>query len=87
MTTAPRTAREEQAARTRRYLITMAIRTVCFILAVALDGWLRWTFAAAAVVLPYIAVVAANAVRPVGGDTTGRFTNPEDRARLERGPA
>jgi hypothetical protein len=47
--------------RMKRYLISMSIRTVCFILAVVLQGWLRWTMAGAALVLPYIAVVMANA--------------------------
>jgi len=47
--------------RMKRYLISMSVRTVCFILAVVLHGWLRWTMAAAAIVLPYVAVVMANA--------------------------
>jgi hypothetical protein len=53
----------DQRARTRRYLISMAIRTVCFIGAIVTTGWLRWTLVAAAVVLPYVAVVMANAGR------------------------
>jgi hypothetical protein len=47
--------------RMRKYLISMSVRTVCFILAVVFDGPLRWVFAAAAVLLPYVAVVIANA--------------------------
>jgi hypothetical protein len=39
----------------------MAIRTVCVVLAVVVDGWLRWIFIAGAVVLPYVAVLMANA--------------------------
>ena len=40
----------------------MAIRTVCFIGAVAVgDNWLRWVLFAGAVFLPYVAVVMANA--------------------------
>ena len=54
---------EDISARTRRYVITMGIRTVCFPLAVATEGWVRWTFVAAALVVPYFAVVAANAGR------------------------
>jgi hypothetical protein len=49
------------AQRMRKYLISMSVRTVCFILAVVFDGWLRWVFAVAAIVLPYVAVVVANA--------------------------
>ena len=54
---------EEQSERTRRYLISMAIRTACFIGAVVASGWLRWVLVAGAVVLPYLAVVFANAGR------------------------
>ena len=49
--------------RTRRYLIQMGIRTVCFVLAIVVPGVLRWVFLAAAVVLPYVAVLLANAGR------------------------
>lgn len=54
---------QEQRARTRRYLLSMTIRTVCFLGAVAAQGWLRWALLAGAVVLPYVAVVMANAGR------------------------
>lgn len=46
--------------RTRRYLISMAIRTACFLGAVFVDGWMRWVMIAGAILLPYIAVVMAN---------------------------
>ncbi|MET0739998.1 MAG: DUF3099 domain-containing protein [Candidatus Nanopelagicales bacterium] len=50
--------------RTKRYLISMGIRTVCFVLAVLVfTGWLRWLFMVLAIVLPYISVVFANAGR------------------------
>ena len=54
---------EDVQGRTRRYLISMAIRTACFVGAVIADGWLRWVLMAGAVFLPYIAVVVANAGR------------------------
>ena len=60
VTTAPRSRAEEQAGRQRRYLISMGIRTLCFVGAVIADGWLRWVLVAAAVLLPYVAVVFAN---------------------------
>ena len=45
-----------------RYVISMAIRTVCFVAAVLVgDGWLRWVLIVAALLLPYVAVVMANA--------------------------
>ncbi len=46
----------------------MGIRLACLPLAVVTSGWLRWFFIAGAVVLPYIAVVVANAAsRPAPG--------------------
>jgi hypothetical protein len=47
--------------RAARYLLSMGIRTVCVILVIIIPGPLRWVFAVGAVVLPYIAVVSANA--------------------------
>jgi hypothetical protein len=52
---------DDLGPRMRRYLISMSVRTVCFVLAVVCHGTLRWTFVVAAVVLPYVAVVMANA--------------------------
>lgn len=47
--------------RTSRYLVSMGIRTLCLILAVVATGWLQWAFLAGAIILPYVAVVMANA--------------------------
>ena len=52
---------EDIRRRQMRYLLSMAIRTVCFILAIVTTGPLRWTLVAGAVFLPYVAVVLANA--------------------------
>lgn len=54
---------DDLGLRMRRYLISMSVRTVCFVLAVVFDGWLRWVFVAFAVFLPYVAVVVANGGR------------------------
>ena len=54
---------KEQSDRTRRYLISMGIRTACVIAAIFVPGWPRWVFIAGAVILPYLAVVIANAGR------------------------
>jgi hypothetical protein len=51
---------EEMASRVRRYTITMAFRTACFISMIFVHGSFRWVLFAGAVVLPYIAVVLAN---------------------------
>ncbi len=64
VTTAPRKAADDLNARMKHYLITMGIRTACFVLAFLTSGWVRWTCVALAVVLPYIAVVFANARSP-----------------------
>jgi hypothetical protein len=56
------TPAEELSGRQRRYIISMAIRTLCFVGAVVIDdGWLRWLLVAGAVFLPYAAVIMANA--------------------------
>jgi len=64
----PASLRDDQDVRMRRYLVSMIIRTVCFVLAVVAITLLHWTvvgwiLVVAAVVLPYIAVVMANATR------------------------
>lgn len=60
------------AARQRRYLISMGIRTVCFAgaAASAIAGltWLWPILIVAALVLPYVAVVMANAAHSRGQD-------------------
>ncbi|HEY9351314.1 MAG TPA: DUF3099 domain-containing protein [Acidothermales bacterium] len=63
ITGAPRALTDDVRDRQRRYLISMGIRTVCFVLAIVVDGWLRWAFLVGALILPYIAVVIANAGR------------------------
>jgi Protein of unknown function (DUF3099) len=65
ITTAPVSREEEIAHRQRRYIISMGIRTLCFIAAVLVGpGWLRWALVAASFVLPYVAVVMANSASP-----------------------
>lgn len=62
---------DDIAARQRRYVASMGLRTACFIGAVVIgDGWLRWVLVAGAVFLPYFAVVMANASGDVGDDFT-----------------
>ncbi|WP_424636711.1 DUF3099 domain-containing protein [Embleya sp. AB8] len=54
---------EDVAGRQRRYVISMSIRTVCFVAAVFTPSPWRWILVAGALFLPYIAVVLANAGR------------------------
>jgi hypothetical protein len=61
ITEANRSLSNEQAGRTKKYLISMAIRTACVLGAIVVPGWPRWFLIAGAVVLPYLAVVVANA--------------------------
>ncbi|HEX6472056.1 MAG TPA: DUF3099 domain-containing protein [Streptosporangiaceae bacterium] len=67
VTDALRPMSEDISHRQRRYLISMGIRTVCFVGAVLLAGrgpvWLVGIMIAAALVLPYISVVFANGGR------------------------
>ncbi|MBY9073464.1 DUF3099 domain-containing protein [Nocardioides sp. WL0053] len=62
ITSATRSHSDDIASRQRRYVISMTIRTVCFLLAVVFaGGFLMWIFIIASFVLPYVAVVVANA--------------------------
>ena len=63
VTAAQRPLSQEQTGRTRKYLISMLIRTLCVIGAIFIPGWPRWVLIAGAIVLPYLAVVVANAGR------------------------
>ena len=65
ITSAPESPRTELGNRERRYLISMTVRTVCFIGAVVVgDNWFRWVLVAGAFLLPYVAVVMANSASP-----------------------
>lgn len=63
ITSAPKGLSSDQSARQRRYFYSMMVRTACFILTVVLPSPYRWFALLGAVVLPYIAVVVANAGR------------------------
>jgi hypothetical protein len=72
----PASLRDDQDVRMRRYLVSMGVRTTCFVLAVVAIVALHWTVVGwillvAAVILPYIAVVMANATRPLRGTYLG----------------
>ncbi len=58
-------ARQSRSAdiggRQTRYIVSMLIRTACFVGAVVADGVLRWVLIVGALFLPYIAVILANA--------------------------
>lgn len=57
---------QAQKNRQRTYLIGMSLRTLCFVGAIIAQGTLRWVLVAGAILLPYFAVVVANAGRERG---------------------
>ncbi len=63
---------EEMAGRMKRYAITMAFRTACFIAMIFAPGIWRWILFACAVFLPYIAVLLANQAHQRGMSDPGR---------------
>ena len=52
---------EERRGRVIRYSIAMTIRVICIVLAMFVQGWMMWVCFAGAILLPYFAVVIANA--------------------------
>jgi len=67
---------DDVAARQRRYLVSMTIRTVCFVAAIIVSGWLRWVLLVGALALPYISVVFANGGREQVGDFPAEQPTP-----------
>ncbi|HKA98551.1 MAG TPA: DUF3099 domain-containing protein [Streptosporangiaceae bacterium] len=67
VTEAQRSRSDDIRYRERRYLIMMAIRVVCFVIAVVVfakgGGWLTAIPAVGAIAIPYFAVVFANGGR------------------------
>ncbi len=60
--TSARVSRTEAVRRREvRYLLSMGVRTACFVAAIVVHGPARWVLVIAAFILPYVAVVIANA--------------------------
>lgn len=53
----------ERRSRMIKYTVSMTVRVLCLVLGMVVTGWLQWVFFAAAIFLPYIAVVIANDVK------------------------
>ncbi|GGQ15384.1 hypothetical protein GCM10010187_34780 [Actinomadura coerulea] len=86
VTDAPRPMSEDIGHRQRRYLMSMGVRTICFVGAVvaAVAGapwWLALLMVAGAAVLPYVAVIFAN-----GGREPTAPAAFDDRHRREQKP-
>jgi Flp pilus assembly protein TadB len=61
ITGAQRPHSDDLSQRMGRYLVSMLVRTVCVVLVLVIHSPIRWAFAVGAVLLPYVAVVMANA--------------------------
>ena len=87
ITSASTSQSEEIGKRQKRYAISMGIRTLCFVLAVAFWShvlWLAVVFIAGALLLPYTSVILANAgVREKGAGPSPFL--PEPRTELPPG--
>jgi Flp pilus assembly protein TadB len=68
---------KDQSSRAKRYFISMMVRTLCFILAVITPSPFRWIALLGAVLLPYVAVVVANAGREIIRDKSTIYTNKQ----------
>ncbi|MHB8340443.1 MAG: DUF3099 domain-containing protein [Mycobacteriales bacterium] len=85
VTSARRSRIDEIDARRRRYMITMGTRTILFVLAVFLfHGVTRWIAIGASMILPYIAVILANA-GPSPGEGAPEYVQHEQRPALDAG--
>lgn len=85
VTDAPRPMSEDIDHRQRRYLMSMGIRTICFLGAILAAGraplWVVGILVVGAVVLPYISVVFANGGREP--QPTAAFDDEERASRKE----
>jgi hypothetical protein len=69
ITTAAASRDEDIRRRQRRYVLSMGFRTVCFVAAVIIgEGVIMWVLIVAALILPYVAVVMANAASSKSDD-------------------
>jgi Flp pilus assembly protein TadB len=91
ITTAPSSAGADISSRQRRYLIAMGVRTACFLMVVLIaithvgPSWLAWIFVVGALVLPYVAVVMANASE-TKSDGFDLLDGPSRERELPKGP-
>jgi predicted tellurium resistance membrane protein TerC len=81
ITELPPSPEDERRTRMIRYLIAMAIRLVCIVLAIVLPDWWKIVPIIGAVTLPYFAVVLAN---NVARTSTGRVRRPGALVRQAR---
>jgi Flp pilus assembly protein TadB len=89
ITTAASSRAADIAARQKRYLLSMTLRSLCFVGAIVAAlthvAWLWPILIAGALILPYIAVVMANATR-TKSDGFSLVDSQYDRPELRTGP-
>lgn len=83
ITSARRALSEDTRDRNIRYLVSMSVRTLCFVLMVVTPSPWRWIFAALAVVLPWFSVMIANGGRELPAKPTHAVPT-DDRAVVLR---
>lgn len=80
-------AEDERKKRMIKYTIAMTIRVICLVLGMFVQGWLMWLCFAAAIFLPYIAVIIANDVKVEAGEgisaVTDKNTVPAQPLRID----
>jgi len=90
ITSATRSHSVDVRRRQRRYLVSMGIRSLCFLAAVLVwlalgQGWLVWSLIGASLFLPYVAVVMANVGFSPDTDGPAPYDAGEPRPALEAG--
>lgn len=75
---------EQHDSRKRRYIITMAVRAVCLVLATVFYQtlWVMGVFAVLAIILPWVAVMVANDRPPKKSLDPHRFRGQADGVSL-----
>lgn len=68
--------------RQRNYLISMGIRTACFLALVLINHPVRWLFLVGALILPMVAVLVVNQVDKRGQSGTFERAEPTQRPAL-----
>jgi Protein of unknown function (DUF3099) len=76
---------KDLASRQKRYAITMAFRTACFIAMMFVPGIFRWVLFAGAVFLPYVAVIFANQANTRTAPAPVQHGEPSDARQLTAG--
>lgn len=83
ITALPKSPDQDRHSRMIKYSVTMGIRIVCIVAMLFVHGWWLIVFGVGAVLLPYFAVVIANASKIAASSEIERPGNivPTDQAR------